>query len=65
VGLTGQITIIGLIVEGFSLDTFALPYYWMTLGLVVAVFRFFSLQSNSQMRDPISAVPNTPSKPAS
>jgi len=65
VGLTGQITIIGLIVEGFSLDTFALPYYWMTLGLVVAVFRFFSLRANSQMRDPISAVTNTPSKPAS
>jgi hypothetical protein len=37
----------------------------MTLGLVVAVFRFFSLQSNSQMKDPISAVKNTPSKPAS
>lgn len=44
VGLMGQIVVIGLIVEGFSLDTFALPYYWMTLGLVVAVFRVYSLK---------------------
>jgi hypothetical protein len=46
-GLTGQIVLIGLILEGFSLDTFALPYYWMTLGLVVAVQRVFILKQPS------------------
>ncbi len=41
VGIIGQIAIISLIFEGFSLDTFALPYYWMILGLVVAANRLF------------------------
>lgn len=42
VGLMGQMVVIGLILEGFSLDTFALPYCWMILGLVVAVYRIYS-----------------------
>ncbi|MRS04883.1 hypothetical protein EG832_16960 [bacterium] len=44
-GLTGQVVIVGLIFEGFSLDTFALPYYWITLGLVLAVYRIFFHQA--------------------
>jgi len=40
-GISGQVVVIGLILEGFSMDTFALPYYWMTLGLVVAVYRIY------------------------
>ena len=35
-GLTGGFVLIGLIIEGFSVDTFALPYYWFTLGLLTA-----------------------------
>lgn len=50
VGLMGQIVVIGLIVEGFSLDTFALPYYWMTLGLVLAVYRVYSLKAPAESR---------------
>lgn len=46
-GLTGQIVLVGLILEGFSLDTFALPYYWMTLGLIVAVQRVFTSKQSS------------------
>lgn len=38
-GLAGQLLIIALIVEGFSLDTFGLPYYWIGLGLIVASWR--------------------------
>lgn len=38
-GLAGQLLIIALIVEGFSLDTFGLPYYWVGLGLIVASWR--------------------------
>jgi len=25
-----------MIIEGFSLDTFGLPYYWIALGLIAA-----------------------------
>ena len=35
-GLAGSFMLVGLLVEGFSIDTFALPYYWVTLGLVTA-----------------------------
>ena len=42
IGWMGQVVIIGLIFEGFSVDTFALPYYWITLGLVVTAYRIFS-----------------------
>lgn len=38
-GLAGQLLIISLIVEGFSLDTFGLPYYWVGFGLIVASWR--------------------------
>ncbi|HBG73905.1 MAG: hypothetical protein A2X25_03270 [Chloroflexi bacterium GWB2_49_20] len=47
IGIMGKITIIGLIVEGFSIDTFALPYFWCSLGLVVAAFRIFSKKQQS------------------
>ncbi len=49
-GWMGQVAIIGLIFEGFSIDTFALPYYWITLGLVVATYRIFSMKSTHEVR---------------
>ena len=36
IGLAGSFALIGLLIEGFSLDTFALPYYWVSFGLVSA-----------------------------
>lgn len=36
VGLGGSFALIGLLVEGFSLDTFALPYYWVSFGMITA-----------------------------
>lgn len=39
VGMVGQLTIVALLVEGFSIDSFALPYVWMSLGLAVAALR--------------------------
>lgn len=33
-GLVGKIALLTIIIEGFSIDTFALPYYWIILGLV-------------------------------
>jgi hypothetical protein len=36
VGLTGQFVLIGFLLEGFSIDSFALPYFWFSAGLVAA-----------------------------
>jgi hypothetical protein len=35
-GITGFLTLLAIIVEGFSMDTFALPHMWVVLGLVTA-----------------------------
>lgn len=35
-GFIGKLIIVAMIVEGFSLDTFGLPYYWIGLGLIAA-----------------------------
>ncbi len=37
VGRMGILILIGLLMEGFSVDTFALPYFWTGLGMVAAV----------------------------
>jgi O-antigen ligase len=34
--VAGQLVVIAFLIEGFSLDTFALPYLWVSLGLVTA-----------------------------
>jgi len=34
--LSGQLIVVALLFEGFSLDTFALPYLWISLGIVTA-----------------------------
>ncbi len=33
-GLVGKIALLTIIIEGFSIDSFALPYYWIVFGLV-------------------------------
>ena len=35
-GLAGQMVLLGLLMEGLSLDTFAMPYYWISLGWLTA-----------------------------
>ena len=35
-GLGGSFVLVGFLAEGFSVDTFALPYIWISLGLVTA-----------------------------
>jgi len=49
-GFAGQLLIIALIVEGFSLDTFGLPYYWIGFGLIVASWRAKSEFSTSKTK---------------
>jgi hypothetical protein len=34
--LMGKLVILALVFEGFSVDSFALPYLWFALGLVTA-----------------------------
>jgi O-antigen ligase len=38
-GFAGILGIGALLVEGFSIDTFGLPYYWILFGLVTAASR--------------------------
>jgi O-antigen ligase len=39
IGWAGSFVLVGLLVEGFSVDTFALPYFWVSFGLLVAASR--------------------------
>jgi O-antigen ligase len=40
IGWMGILMLIAFLVEGFSVDSLALPYYWFTLGLVAATWRW-------------------------
>jgi hypothetical protein len=40
VGWMGILMLIAFLGEGFSVDSLALPYYWFTLGLVAATWRW-------------------------
>lgn len=45
-GFMGLFMLISLLIEGFSVDSFALPYIWFTLGLTSAAWRwYFPLES--------------------
>jgi O-antigen ligase len=35
-GLGGQLVLVGFLTEGFSLDSFALPYFWLAAGMAAA-----------------------------
>ena len=37
-GLAAQLTVVALLLEGFSVDTFALPYFWILFGLATAAY---------------------------
>ncbi|MCL4562647.1 MAG: O-antigen ligase family protein [Chloroflexi bacterium] len=45
-GLAGALVLVNLLVEGFSIDSFALPYIWFSLGLVSAASRVMSRENN-------------------
>ena len=42
VGWMGICMLISFVIEGFSVDSFALPYLWFTLGIVAATWRWTS-----------------------
>ncbi|GAP20844.1 hypothetical protein ADM99_06940 [Leptolinea tardivitalis] len=39
-GYWGIFIIIGIIFEGFSIDSFAMPYFWISAGLVLSIVNF-------------------------
>lgn len=39
VGLAAQLVVVAILLEGFSVDTFALPYFWLTFGLATAAWK--------------------------
>lgn len=48
-GLAGQLALVAFVVEGFSLDTFALPYYWMLFGLLVAAYQISARREDKRL----------------
>ncbi len=45
----GIFIIIGILLEGFSIDSFAMPFFWISAGLVLSVGNFFSDSSKEVM----------------
>jgi len=46
--MVGKIALISLLVEGFSIDSFAMPYYWIILGLVSSKYLINKSQEENQ-----------------
>jgi hypothetical protein len=40
-----------MLLEGFSMDTFALPYFWVTFGILTAAFTIASKQKQVESKD--------------
>ncbi len=49
VGLMGILVFIGFLVEGFSVDSFALPYLWFSTGMVTAASSVLIIQAVSPL----------------
>lgn len=46
-GLAVQLMLIGFLAEGFSIDSFALPYIWVSAGLATAAWRIQRLEQRN------------------
>ncbi len=51
VGMTGILVLIGFLIEGFSVDSFALPYLWFSAGMVTAASTIMINIRSSQNRN--------------
>ncbi|MFH1523489.1 MAG: hypothetical protein ABIF04_00825 [Chloroflexota bacterium] len=56
IAVSGLFVLLAFVVEGFSTDTFALPYLWVSLGIVSAAA---SLSRNSPVEDAADRVPRS------
>ncbi len=54
-GLFGQLVLVGFLTEGFSIDSFALPYFWLSIGIITGnsllLRKTISVQVNQQCED--------------
>jgi hypothetical protein len=53
VGLMGILVMIGFLIEGFSIDSFAMPYLWFSAGIVTAGFSILKSQTASPDKNEI------------
>lgn len=58
-GWMGQFGVLAFVIEGFSLDSYALPYYWTLLGLFTAASVIFYKRVSAE-KLPISAPAKSP-----
>jgi len=52
--LAGQLALLAFIGEGFSIDSFAMPYFWVIGGLIAGIAMFFRREYNNQQEATIS-----------
>lgn len=52
IALAGQLSLIAFVVEGFSIDSFAMPYLWVMAGLISAVGMVYRQQMKQQAKEP-------------
>ncbi len=53
VALAGAFVLTSLLMEGMSVDTFAFPYYWLSLGWLTAAFRIQTQAARSHAPNPV------------
>ncbi len=51
IGLMGMLVMIGFLIEGLSIDSFALPYLWFSTGIVTAGSTMLAFQSTTPEKD--------------
>jgi O-antigen ligase len=47
-GLVGKLFIIAILMEGFSMDSFGLPYIWIAAGLIITFLRISTLKPETE-----------------
>jgi hypothetical protein len=47
-GFMGIFMLAALIIEEFSVDSFALPYLWFSMGLVTAGWRWYTFTNGGE-----------------
>jgi hypothetical protein len=57
VGLAGKIALVAMLVEGFSIDSFAMPYFWIIAGIITAARRISTPQTTQQASLPAAEGP--------
>ena len=55
VGLFGQLFMVALLVEGFSVDTFGLPFLWVLLGVIAAVQHIIYVDKSNEIPGVVGA----------